>query len=335
MSAKKDVKKIARLLLSIWLVSAILLNTGCSSFSDRTSVDSTESDSENATAEPADQSSPGYPLGYYDKYMRQLILQLNCKIEKDHEGVLESLGPIEAGRMVYFVQDQTESSDSQGEVTAFASQIRQGEEIIYTEPVLTIPNELFLHVQAVLYDRYFSKEDIFKKGTFKCDVDPYNSKQFKIVEGFCGSNWFMMIPFDDDAALAKILRTFNSLWYTDDGETWHEFTTCHYEEEDRLLKWPLYEVQGVCVLSEQVAFVSGFKWRSGDNGMESALIVTRDGGKTWVDLELAPTQDCGGSRISCLAFRGAYGICWAGGNSYFFTDDGGFQWTFFTDLEDS
>ena len=82
MSAKKDVKKIARLLLSIWFVSAILLNTGCSSFSDRTSVDSAEPDSENATAESDDENSQTYVYLGYNDVLIQLNSQLSRLIEK-------------------------------------------------------------------------------------------------------------------------------------------------------------------------------------------------------------------------------------------------------------
>lgn len=224
---------------------------------------------------------------------------------------------------IVFIADETIGGAEPQYVNAFSSSLMLTPEgngdltIVYTDPVLHIPFDTAVKAENRLYDIIEEHGPKMIRG-----------EGFTEIEGFCGENWFML---QSDGLLNTYQRA-HTIWRTDDGVNWYEFGS-----NDEGLPY----VTGACILSDKTGFMCCYSLDY-DKESSSRLFATFDGGASWQDMGLVPSEDYAGYerlRFSGPVFEGERGVVLlnavygsdVGSNvryGCFLTEDGGRSWEF-------
>ncbi|MBR0136712.1 MAG: hypothetical protein IJM18_10950 [Clostridia bacterium] len=225
---------------------------------------------------------------------------------------------------IVFIADESIGGAEPEYVNAFSSSLvlasKDGMDMtaVYTDPVLHIPYDTAVKAENRLYDI------IEEHGP-----QMIRSEGFTQIEGFCGKNWFML---QSDGLLNTYQRA-HTIWRTDDGVNWYEF-----ESSNEGLPY----VTGACILSDKTGFMCCYSLDY-EKETSSRLFATFDGGASWQDMGLVPSEDLAGYdrlHFSGPVFDGERGVVLvianygSGGETsvrfgYFLTGDGGHSWEFF------
>ncbi len=203
-------------------------------------------------------------------------------------------------------------------ITLYPSGSDETEEVWY-DPVCHIPYEAALSASNRLIELGEAHMISFMD---------HSPDEFGEWDGCCGDGWFLL----QTGGLLNVSSRLFTLWRTDDGADWYEFTS-----SDEAM--PL--ITGACMTDEGSCVLCCYSFGYSENGGESRAYIINGKGAEWKRIELSlPEEYMGYVQFSLFAptFDGNRGVILFCGSyenedalraGYFLTEDGGENWAFY------